>query len=302
MYEEESRQLEEEMFQKQIEETQLERRSQLQDVCKSLPAVSELSKGMFGHSLVDDNRKFVYCKIFKVASSSMKKFLINSTTERYMGHKDLKINNNHFLHKMGLNDFSKFSYEGILYRLVNYFKFIIVRHPLRRLYSAYKDKFLGTHPDNVKRFQKGIGRHIMKKYRKNATKAERDTGRNVTFTEFLQYVIETEKNPDGHWRPFFNNCMPCVGNYDFIAKLETFDTDFKYILSRIPHTDVPLPKNRPSNTAVSVNDDEDSFKKVILQVRRDIMKKILDIFRLDFLIFSYDITLAGIVGKENAFS
>ena len=117
--------------------------------------------------------------------------------------------------------------------LANYTKFIFVRHPFERLVSAYQDKFAGSN----KIFQVAVGKEIIKKYRKQPTQLSLQNGHDVTFPEFVSYVIDEWKQCqtqlDVHWRPIIDLCHPCAMEYDFIGKFETLNQDVDYLLQTL---------------------------------------------------------------------
>ena len=93
-------------------------------------------------------------------------------------------------------------------------KFLVVRHPLDRLVSAYRNKFEFGDPD---KFPLKYGRHIVRQYRENATEMALRTGADVTFVEFLTFLTR-EPLGDGHWVRQYDQCQPCVVKYDFIGR------------------------------------------------------------------------------------
>ena len=119
--------------------------------------------------------------------------------------------------------------DEIQYRLENYFKFVIVRNPLERLYSAYRNKFTMSYNTY---FPKRFGKQIIKRHRKNPSKKSLKLGHDVTFEEFISYILDpnTEQPFNEHWRPMYKLCFPCLHKYDVIGKYETMSEDVQYIL------------------------------------------------------------------------
>ncbi|KAK7109597.1 carbohydrate sulfotransferase 9-like isoform X2 [Littorina saxatilis] len=61
---------------------------------------------------------------------------------------------------------------------------------------------------------------------------------NVTFSEFLQYIVNVAnqrsgKALDDHFRPVHYGCNPCLFNPDFIGKIESMRTDSEEVLRRM---------------------------------------------------------------------
>lgn len=116
----------------------------------------------------------------------------------------------------------------------SYTKFLIVRNPFERLYSGYVDKIFSLHFAY-------IGRHIVVTQRKNATRHSKNCGHDVTFAEFVRYVIKgerTNKNRNAHFSPMYDHCKPCQIGYDYIGKLETFEKDTMHILRKLNFSSV----------------------------------------------------------------
>ena len=111
-------------------------------------------------------------------------------------------------------------------KLSMYYKFVVVRHPLDRLVSAYKDKLAGGNEV----FEKGMGTSIIRALRANASESALKNGKGVTFQEYITYLTNVHEN-DQHFENFQDHCHPCVIDYDYIAKLETQERDGKYIIN-----------------------------------------------------------------------
>ena len=113
--------------------------------------------------------------------------------------------------------------------VATYFKFTFVREPFERLLSAYIDKFL--YPRTKDRpILFAHGPKILKNFRPNATKLALQTLNDITFREFIEYLITKKGNGsspvmDWHWDNYVNVCGMCAVNYDFIGHYETYDQD-----------------------------------------------------------------------------
>ena len=127
--------------------------------------------------------------------------------------------------------------------LSSYYKFMVVRHPLTRLVSAYNDKIIGG--GDRQGFQP-----VIRVIRQQHNKAENTT---VTFSDFLEYILElSPRRLNQHWRPISMVCDPCHVEYDKIIKLETQKEDLREIFSRLgPYRrngdDVHANKQTPEN-------------------------------------------------------
>ena len=82
-----------------------------------------------------------------------------------------------------INIYSKAEQKTIL---DTFYKFIVVRHPLDRLYSTFNGKFI--HGGDPTKMYKNIGEKIKEKYGKR--KAE-DMSKPIKFSEYLLYASGT---------------------------------------------------------------------------------------------------------------
>ena len=114
----------------------------------------------------------------------------------------------------------------------NSFKFLFIRNPYSRVYSAFVDKLLPPNPY----FWKVLGVKSITQFRKNPSSKSRTTGYDVTFAEYVKYVIkslQTKKDLDAHHIPIFDKCEPCAVEFDYIGKMESFPEDSMYILKKM---------------------------------------------------------------------
>lgn len=108
------------------------------------------------------------------------------------------------------------------------FSFFFVREPYQRLFSVYSNKFYLP-----KEYWTPVGSDIVAKYRTNPSKTSLQYGHDVTFRELIHYVVDTFENgkvQDKHVTPDYKLCNPCVYNYSFVGKLETFTADWEYLI------------------------------------------------------------------------
>ncbi|XP_064627872.1 carbohydrate sulfotransferase 11-like [Lineus longissimus] len=276
-----------------------QRRQKARDVCKKLfPGgvnVTSLTKRDVNHFLVDEKRKFIYCQIPKVACTNIIRLMLglNGVENPYnISSSDIFLYQKYdvYLNKMRLQYYRK---EKIWERLTNanYTKFLLVRDPYERLYSAYQHKLVvGT-----VQFLQIYGSQILKKYRPGLKTNEYRRGRGVRFDEFLTFRLNPQdftnahgrwNKSDEHWAEVYDLCHPCHVDYDIIGKYETVETDMTHVISSFdPPTDLTWPKrsdhykNKPT---------ADILHEGYRNISSGLLKNISKLFDRDVNIFGYD--------------
>ncbi|XP_072013629.1 carbohydrate sulfotransferase 8-like isoform X2 [Amphiura filiformis] len=199
-------------------------------------------KNLLSFLWVSDKHKALYCNVPKVACSNWKKvfYILNKGEAPY---NQSFISNvmslNQHIHKYSDKSdwrLMRMSPDDVIHRLKTYTKFIIVREPFTRALSAYRDKFEHNH--------KKVWQHWVYKMYLYVTKQNKEwldlpCGNQSTWPAFVQFV----SNPNtkfnykrfygAHWKPINELCFPCQIDYDIIGKLETMDTDAKFILKKL---------------------------------------------------------------------
>ncbi|XP_048251039.1 uncharacterized protein LOC124152609 isoform X2 [Haliotis rufescens] len=213
------------------------REKQVQDGCRGretdlLGLSSE--KWAFDRIEVDTDRGTLYCPLLKVGSTFWRRVFYamrqNSTINTPY---DISINKalmskRETLHK--LLPLNRSSTQQYLKESVN---IMFVREPFSRLISGYVDKLFAPNPY----FWTVIGKFIISNYRKNPSPQSLRCGHDVTFPEFVQYVVDTEArndpHRDAHFTPTYDQCKPCQIPYNIIGKMETFKDDTAFILNAL---------------------------------------------------------------------
>ena len=165
---------------------------------------------------VSDQTKTIYFGIPKTGCSSIRRSLqyleVNAETELLPEIVHDKKNSP----LSGLYTHSQ-NAESLLYAN-DYFKFTFVRNPFTRILSAYLDKFVhNTWERNIRISDLGY-----------------DSSYNFTFTHFLNYVNDQQKNLlDIHWIP---QCYLLPENLDllnFIGRFENFTEEWQLVFKNI---------------------------------------------------------------------
>uniref|UniRef100_A0A8C5MNB2 Carbohydrate sulfotransferase n=1 Tax=Leptobrachium leishanense TaxID=445787 RepID=A0A8C5MNB2_9ANUR len=224
------------------------------------------------HILVNDEYKFLYCYVPKVACSNWKRVL--KVLDGSLESVDVKSKMDH---KNDLVFLSELSVEQIKHRLKHYFKFIFVRDPMERLLSAYRNKF-----GEIKEYQQKYGMEIVRRYRQHSAGS---AGDDVTFSEFVHYLLDEDtEHMNEHWMPIYNLCQPCAVHYDFLGSYERLQEDAHYVLERIG---APSYVQFPERQAWYKPVTKDTLNYFICNTPRGLIKELLPKYILDFSLFAY---------------
>lgn len=263
----------EEIFAKAAER-QKKRKEQLEKYClEHVDQNPQPTRHQLGQLLFDDDDNYIYCAVPKAASTPMKRTLLN-----------LRNDSDKFAkwsaHVPSLwKHMSEYNAQENSKRLETHFKFLFVREPFHRLLSAYQDKFLGKNRIYTNKFRE----MIVKAYRSQDAEMVGKATNNVTFAEFLQYIVTSSNylTRDAHWRQYEHLCFPCTFKFDFIGHFETLADDVAYVLKKAGINDrVAFPPIRSSRAS-------SSFMTYYSQVPQEIIFRLGEAFRSDFEMFGY---------------
>ena len=200
-------------------------------------------------------------------------------------------------------------------------KFMQVRHPLARLYSAWGDKMnywpkeqilnsndvnpqkLYTYHDNEVNKNYKIYKKYIEKYETEETLKNKSELSVFSFPAFLKYIIN-DMNYDHngykrHWQPQHQICKPCNLEYDQISKLESIDLDSSMILEAIDMTDIgAFPEMNVKKGAVASDDLEEQYRQYMEKIKKqyegidkETMRGLYEIYEWDFKLFDYEMDM-----------
>ncbi|KAK9305441.1 hypothetical protein QLX08_003563 [Tetragonisca angustula] len=239
----------------------VERQERLQYNCEEIlgdknSQNDDLNPESFRNILVDEQHELLYCYVPKVACTNWKRVLMVATGK--------------WPERM----------------LATYDKLIVVRHPLERLLSAYRNKLEAKHEKSSKYFQTRFGKKIIRRYRQNATAESLRNGDDVTFREFVQFVTDDSSNEtrNEHWKPIYELCQPCLVNYNLVSKYESLVEDATEVLERMGVESVSFP-TKPANSEPTAKKLDKYYSTLTYKQ----LRKLVDLYKLDLRLFDYSL-------------
>lgn len=118
----------------------------------------------------------------------------------------------------------------------NYYKFVMFRHPVERLLSAYLDKIVSN--DTFRHSNIEI-------YHYKYPQAKEDKYFEAAFTDFIDFWVDKRrttgwKNP--HFETVYQVCLPCQVKYDYYGNFNLYEHDAEVLMKRIGYDSTILRK------------------------------------------------------------
>nr|XP_023023217.1 carbohydrate sulfotransferase 11-like [Leptinotarsa decemlineata] len=232
--------------------------------------------------LVDNKHHLVWCNVFKAASTSwMYNFnILAGYSPQFLKKSKL------VPMTLARQRYPRPSLFALRKAFNTSISFLIVRHPLERLLSAYRDKLQYALPHT---HHKKLGNEIIMKYR-----YRRKQQRSVfsqkwpTFPEFVDYLVDSVRQGerlDMHWSPIVEFCTPCMFDFQVIAHTETLQEDQQYLIEMAHLGHLIRPEWRNAGKGNTGN----QVAKYYSQLTRSQILQLYHIYRYDFELFNYSI-------------
>ena len=210
-----------------------------------VPGLSDLRQkdNLYRHLIVDDKEQVIFCFVEKAGCTNMKRLMF--VNMGLLPKKTISwkwVDNTKYLEKALKK--GNFAQKGLtlkarLRRLRSHFKFTVVRNPLERLVSGYRNKIEPPlNPNSRTRHFVSIQKEILLKYRPGDLEEWLEMNMSypltVSFTDFVRYLVDTDnRNINPHFRPMIDICQPCHIKYDFYANFRSLSQDVAYISRKI---------------------------------------------------------------------
>ena len=231
--------------------------------------------------LTDDKHRMLYCPIPKVACSTFKHLLIDSSGIAHAA--DINVHVKSVQESFGIKTLASYSQAEINYRLDNYFKFLVVRHPFDRLMSTFHEKFDGN-PLNYATFYSDVVEEHFGDY---MARDSRDRIL-VNVSQFLELVAtEPIRFYDRHWKSYHRYCHPCSIQYDHVVYLETLEDDIGTVMDHFKNLIGTKSVLSYHNMKRNASDRLEEVYRVFSDLRPEIMARLMYIYEPDFDVFGY---------------
>ena len=236
----------------QLQQKQVEKFCQLYmfDVKHKFPRSRYQDLILSRHLLVDDRSNTLFCFAPKVGCTNLKLALFYAQgllTKEDLDKARDDIDQDKLEECIVMSSFLSRNKPERIEILKRYFKFIMYRHPLERLLSAYRSKIeryplVGLKKDSP--HYNWLRRHIYGHIRPSRYKDWLLHGGrpevNISFSDFIDYWLTYDLSSDEHFRTVFSLCEPCRIHYNYYGNFETFNKDASVLLKRIGGGDVML--------------------------------------------------------------
>ncbi|CAB3228835.1 unnamed protein product [Arctia plantaginis] len=258
------------------------RRAYLRAECSNLGLGGSGQKANAWEYLINRQYHVIWCNVFKAASTSwMYNFnlMANYTAAFLDKTKEVPL-------ELARKKYARPTTEMIRKAQADSITFLIVRHPLERLASAYNDKIVHAWP---KSFHDKMGQRIVNKYRKKNGSHPVPTERYPVFEEFVSYVLDEAKGKrtlDMHWTPYSSFCTPCKFHFDVILKFETLDEDQQYLIQLAGLQDIVKPEWRNSGKGPNTRNN---ISHLYSRLKKSQLDGLYQLYRNDFQLFNYTI-------------
>ena len=179
-----------------------------------------------------------------------------------------------------MHSFRNLTREQAIYKLKNYYKFAIVRNPLERLLSAYKNKLetplnatmRKKFPDRLKAYLLDLYAHDQLKSWISARQYTKDI--HPTFQHLLKFMTQFSLSSyNEHFMPFVQLCFPCAVDYDLLINFKTINYDMYALMDylNIPPSYYPAAIGHETPTSAYM---KQYYGNISGPIKEDLFKKL----------------------------
>ena len=218
----------------------------MEKFCQKYPDIPYDRNRLVEHTLVfNKKRKVMFCLVEKNGNSNIRLLLFKAAgyvppTTPQDQYTSIINKHTHQIHA----GYQRVLRKGETMESIwpQYFKMVMVRNPLDRLVSGYKNKI--GHPVLRERSERGDINYsndrrleVFKSISPDKYEEwlhNKSIEYTVSFSEFIQFVIKMPNvKLDVHFRPVINICSPCSVQYDFYGAFKNFKEDSQFLVEKL---------------------------------------------------------------------
>jgi len=121
---------------------------------------------------------------------------------------------------------------------------------------------------------------------------------NVSFVEFVRFLtdrgLDDSRRFNAHWAPVSDLCQPCHVQYDYVIKLEEFNTEAFQLWKALYGNEAPVLPAVIHRNALPVRTSHDVTTKYLRQLTGRQMRRLRRLYADDFRLFGYGTDIYGI--------
>ena len=244
--------------------------------------------------------EILFCDLPKAGSTNLRRLIYQylhppSSSSVHFDRKAMWIDHKEFFQRFYLNRTSH-----SIVKNGKSFKFLLVRHPFRRIHSTFLDKFVHNHLDDTLSGWKQYEEEILLQMKPNETLFSlRRKQRRLDLPTFLRYILHSIRmrlSVNSHWQRIVSRCAVCSVHYDWIGKIETLHENGQVLMNRlnkhIGRNQLRFPSkdlDSPEKDASCLDDRQlvELFRQSL--ANDDHFETLVNYYRDDFQIFDYSL-------------
>ena len=183
------------------------------------------------------------------------------------------------------------------------YKFLVVRHPIARFFSAYKLKFKARKKRHVPitgdelLLTSGVPRNYLQKYHTfNSSDHTLNSRYSISKEDLINAIYDFPDTFNTHFKPQVVQCEVCRFLYDYIIRVEDMKSDATLFLDLVGITDSGIRNSLIQGRNRGKNEDnqkeiEIKNQKILeefMMLPNEIKNKFYEIYKDDFELFGYD--------------
>ena len=166
-------------------------------------------------------------------------------------------------------------------------KAIVVRHPLRRLLSAYLDKYLNSNNRHKYKYF-----HLMKHSAKDRQRKKKYI-KNPSFGNFVDFITDKKvpchDRTNSHWAPYWKICRTFEIKYNYIVKFENLPNEITKLWTFL-FDQKNVDKKIFLHKHQGKFNTEKIFKNYLSLINQKQIKHLMNFYKTDFKTFNYTLT------------